>query len=267
MIPRTEGFLTTPDGESIWYETAGTGPALVLTHGLGGNAAVWFQQLPAFAASYQVITWDQRGFGRSTNHTGRCGPVSAVGDQLALLDHLGVDRAHLVGQSMGGWVVLGAALAAPDRVRSLVLSCTTAGIPPVAGPGFASEQVGEATGPRPLGVHPAVGDRLAAVDPARAYLYQALGTFGQRPPDTEFARMLAEYTHDPEALHRLEVPTLLLCGDRDPVMTPALVRDAAGRLPRARVVELPDRGHSPYFEDPDGWNDLVASFLTSVGAA
>ena len=63
MISRTEGFITVADGERVWYETAGEGPDLILTHGLGGNAAVWYQQVPYFAQHYRVISWDQRGFG------------------------------------------------------------------------------------------------------------------------------------------------------------------------------------------------------------
>ncbi len=266
MIERDEGYLRTPDGESIWYETAGRGCPLFLAHGLGGNAAVWYQQVPFFATRYRIITWDQRGFGRSSNLSGNVGPSSAASDQLLLMDHLGIDSAHLVGQSMGGWAVLGAALGSPRRVRSLVLACSTAGIPPLEEPPFDPDLIGASTGVRPLGVHPAIGERLPSIDPARAYLYQALGTFGDRPPDGEFARMLAGTMHDPDAVGDLDIPTLLISGSDDPVMTSARVRDASRRLPRAQVVELAGRGHSPYFEDPAGWNDLVDDFLRSLEA-
>jgi len=266
VIPRTEGRLTRPDGDEVWFESAGEGPTLVLSHGLGGNGATWFQQVPAFAEHHQVVTWDQRGFGRSTSTAGRVGPEVAVEDLLALLDHLDVGSAHLVGQSMGGWAVLGAALRAPERVRSLVLACTTAGIPAVHVAPFDPSGIGPRGGTRPLGVHPAVGERLPEIDPARAYLYQALGTFGRRPSDDELARLLAETTYDPDALGMLEVPTLFICASRDPLMSPELIRDAATRLPQATVVELSDRGHSPYFEDPDAWNAVVGDFLRTVGA-
>jgi 3-oxoadipate enol-lactonase len=267
MIERDEGYLNVPDGESIWFESAGSGRPLFLAHGLGGNAAVWYQQVPFFAAGYRVITWDQRGFGRSSNLSGKVGPVSAAADQLALMDNLGIDSAHLVGQSMGGWAMLGAALSEPDRVRSLVLACTTAGIPPIDESPLDIGPIGAPHGVRPLGVHPAIGERLPAIDPARAYLYQTLGTFGDRPPDAEFARMLSDTRYDPAALGRLDVPTLFICGSEDTVMTPARVRDASGRLPISHVVELVGRGHSPYFEDPEGWNAVVGEFLDSVEAS
>lgn len=260
LIPRSEGFVTVADGERIWYETAGTGPDLILSHGLGGNAAVWYQQVPYFAEHSRVISWDQRGFGRSSNAAGKHGPHSAAGDLLAIMDHLGSDQADVVGQSMGGWAALGLALTAPDRVRSLVLSCTTGGIPVLTGPREAPTGASTA-GALQLGQHPALGPRLPSVDIARAYLYQALGTFGSRPPDSEFFRILESTTFDDVALKNLNVPVLLITGEFDALMTPDLVRNAAAHLGQATVVEVPGRGHSIYFEDPDRWNEIVARFL------
>lgn len=266
MIRRIEGFMDTPDGEVIWFEVAGEGTPLMLAHGLGGNAAVWYQQVPVFARHHQVITWDQRGFGRSTNSSHRVDPRAAIADQVRLLDHLGVESVHLVGQSMGGWVALGTTLEAPDRVRSLVLASTTAGVPHLHVPGLDPSEIGPDGGTRPLGVHPAIGPGLAVTDPARAYLYQALGTFGSRPSDAEFARILTETVFEASRIGALGMPVLLICGSDDPIMTPLRVRDVAGRFADARVAEMPGLGHSPYFEDPDGWNAIVGGFLSSVEA-
>ncbi len=267
-IARTEGFLDR-GGERVWFETAGEGPDLILSHGLGGNGAVWFQQVPFFSRHRRVITWDQRGFGRSTNVTRGHGPLNAVSDIIALMDHLDVARADLVGQSMGGWASLGAAIAVSDRVRSVVLACTTGGIPVARGATVPAAEAASAassdTSPRiarPLGVHPAIGDRLPELDPARAYLYQALGTFGDRPSDDEFRRLLAGTSFDDEAVRGLSVPVLLIAGELDGLMTPTLLRAAATWLQESTVVELPGLGHSPYFEDPDTWNAAVANFLT-----
>jgi pimeloyl-ACP methyl ester carboxylesterase len=260
LIARTEGHLIAADGEQIWYETAGSGSDLILSHGLGGNAAVWYQQVPYFAQHYRVITWDQRGFGRSGNARGNHGPESAISDLIMLMDQLGVEKADLVGQSMGGWVTMGTALAAPDRVRSIVLACTTGGIPV----DLTAPESPLVSGPRQtraLGEHPAVGGRLQSLDMARAYLYQALGSFGHRPPDHEFFRILKDYTFDPVALAAFTGRALLIAGELDELMTPERIRAAAEYLTDATVVELSDRGHSPYFEDPQPWNDVVAKFL------
>ena len=262
MIERTEGHMIAADGEEIWYETAGSGPDLVLSHGLGGNAASWYQQVPYFAQHYRVITWDQRGFGRSGNAQGRPGPESATSDLIMLMDRLGVEQADLVGQSMGGWVTMGTALAVPERVRSIVLACTTGGIPV----GFGETGTPLAAKPRsarPLGEHPAVGGRLQSIDMARAYLYQALGSFGRRPSDDDFFKMLTNYTFEPDALASYAGRVLLIAGELDELMTPERLRSAATFLPESTVIELSDRGHSPYFEDPQPWNEVVARFLAT----
>ncbi|MDN5857078.1 MAG: alpha/beta hydrolase, partial [Pseudonocardia sp.] len=130
-IQRTAGLIDA-DGDVLYHETAGAGEPLVLCHGLGGNGGIWFHQVPAFARHRRVVVWDQRGFGRSTDH--RDSSVQrAVDDLERVLDHLGVDSCALVGQSMGGWAALGFALRSPERVRALVLSATTGGI---VAPGF-----------------------------------------------------------------------------------------------------------------------------------
>ena len=190
MIPRTEGFITVADGERVWYETAGEGPDLILTHGLGGNAAVWYQQVPYFAQHYRVISWDQRGFGRSTNENGNHGPVAAVSDLIEIMDLLDVDRAHVVGQSMGGWAALGTAIAVPDRVESVVLACTTGGIPVGFGPDSAPPLTAAPVTARPLGEHPRTDGRaVEAIEacvvglPTGLLIHPAARADGWRVPD------------------------------------------------------------------------------------
>lgn len=96
------GFIRS-DGEQIYFESWGAkGETVVLGHGMGGSHAVWCQQVPFLVQRYRVVTWDQRGFGRSTNNAGVTGPLPAAKDLLRLLDHLEIERAHIIGQSMGG---------------------------------------------------------------------------------------------------------------------------------------------------------------------
>ena len=261
-LPRATGFLGT-GGERLYYEVCGTGPDLVLCHGAGGNHAVWFQQVAWFAArGRRVTSWDQRGFGRSTDHAKEAGPAAAAADLLGLLDHLEIARADLVGQSMGGWAALGFALAEPERVRRLVLADTLGGAAPE---GLAAQirriATGAAAAPAAqLGLHPALDASLAARDPALAHLYQMLGGFGE-PDLARIAPQLWTTQHAPAALRALALPVLFVVGSRDPLFPPPLVRQAAALLPDARVVEIEGSGHSPYFEDAAAWNAAVAEFL------
>lgn len=265
-MKRETGFLER-EGERIYFECAGDGPALVLTHGAGGNHVVWFEQVPHFVKSRRVVLWDQRGFGRSTALGGPNSPERAVSDLAALLDHLGIARADLVGQSMGGWAVVGLALAQPQRARSLVLADTPGGIDTPAlrsawsnvgrGGGFAANE---------LGRHPAVAPDFFDRHPARAVLYQQLGGFGE-PKLADVLPGLVATRHAPAALAKLACPVLLVVGEVDGLFSPEVIAASAKQLPahcKARVAVIPRAGHSPYFEEPAAWNRVVEEFLASV---
>ena len=258
------------DGESLYYEVSGEGGIpLVLSHGAGGNHAVWFQQVAPFASGRCVVTWDHRGFGRSTDRAGRSGPQVAVGDLLAVLDHLGIHGADLVGQSMGGWTVVGAALASPALARSLVLADTTGGFTsPEIAAGFTDPGRPSFAGDGGLGIHPALGAPFSSREPARAHLYQMLGHMGGPDLDAIFPRLMA-VSHSAADAARLTMPVLCIVGELDALIPPACVEALGALLPDARVVQLPGAGHSPYFEVPEAWNAAVAGFLGSLesGAA
>jgi 3-oxoadipate enol-lactonase len=248
-------------GEEIYYECAAAeekGEVVVFGHGLGGNHAVWYQQVPIFADRYRVITWDQRDFGRSTNRNGQAGPAAAADDLIALLDHLEIDRAHLVGQSMGGWAVLGAALKAPERVRSLVITDSTAGV--------MTDRIAEVVSTRTraslpeavIGKHPAIGPGL---DPVKTFLYQEIGAFRGDVKDADMVMLLYTTTYPADAIGTLDVPVLLVVGAGDDLIPPAAVHEMKDVFKRAHVVEIEGAGHSPYFERPEEWNDTVLGFL------
>ena len=255
-------------GERIYWESTGDGEALVLTHGLGGNHAIWYQQVPELAKRFRVVTWDSRGFGRSTRATGELGFAASARDLLAVLDGLGVDRAHVVGQSMGGWIALRFALDHPGRVRSLVLADTPGGI---SSPELleifdrlaAQARTPQAVGGMPIDRHPALDDDLGRRDPVQAYLYRAIGSVAPAAP-AEMSPLMRNTTVTDAELRGLAVPVLFLVGTEDAIFPPGLIRAAAARVPGARVVEIPGAGHSPYFEMSEAWNRVVTTFLDGV---
>jgi 3-oxoadipate enol-lactonase len=252
------------DGDTIYYESAGEGAeTVVLSHGLGGNHAIWFQQVPRFSELYKVVTWDQRGFGMSTDKLSRTEPRIGASDLVALLDRIGVERAHLIGQSMGGWVVMGAALAAPDRVASLVICDSPAGvytprvIELISGP----RNAGGGTG---LGSHPAIGKRLSETDTPKAFLYQQIGGFRTGPDETDaIMRRVGATRYDIDDVKRLGLPSLCVVGGQDDLIPPAVMHEVASVL-GARCIEIDGAGHSPYFERPEAWNAAVLDFLSSL---
>ena len=259
---RATGFADS-GGERIYYEDVGAGdPPVVLCHGAGGNHAVWYQQVPVFARHRRVVSFDQRGFGRSTARGGPNRPDLAVRDLAAVLDAAGAaGPLDVVGQSMGGWCALGFALAQPARVRRLVLADTPGGImTPELAASLRSLGAGPAVPTDVLGRHPALGASLVARDPARAYLYQMLGAFGE--PDLAKVAPSLFGTVVPDAqLAALALPVLFVVGAEDALFPPSAIRASAAKVPGACVAEIADAGHSPYFEQPEAWNRAVGEFL------
>jgi 3-oxoadipate enol-lactonase len=258
------------DGESIYFEVTGDGPdTIVLGHGYGGNHAVWFQQVPEFARDYRVVTWDQRGFGRSTNHAGKVDPTTAAGDLAALFDHLNIERAHVVGQSMGGWTALTFALDHPERVISLTLSASIGGIftPRIEADFDAylrNSAAAQADGPPAIGRHPALRAGFADEDLAKAFLYEQLGSLAP-PASPAIPQILRQTKVDPARLQSFNRPVLFIAGSADDIFPPDMMTEAAAQVPRSQVALLRGAGHSGYFEVPGDWNGALRSFLSTTG--
>ncbi|MDQ1489694.1 MAG: hypothetical protein QOJ23_2208 [Actinomycetota bacterium] len=252
----TTGFVDN-EGERIYYEITGSGSPLVLCHGLGGNHAIWWRQLDTFAAEHTVITWDQRGFGNSTCASGDFGPAPARRDLAALLDTVCPgDSVHLVGQSLGGWVALGFALAHPGRLRSLVLSTTLAGAAGEETDRFVAPGVPARTRRR----HPVLSEAFCGEEIDLAVLYNQISSFGAKPPAPAVVAQMRADTFPAAALGALDVPTLLIGATDDRYCPPAVMRRVAAAIPGAGFTELPG-GHSAYYETPELWNGAVLTFI------
>ena len=263
---REAGFAETSDGARIYYEKIGGGPAIVFLHGLGGNHAVWHRQAPFFARNHTVVLIAQRGFAPSLP-TGKAYDTDVLADDVAaVLDALAIDSADVVGQSMGGWTALALALSVPERVRNLVLADTVGGIfdeqiaAHYAATVDRARDLGRTT--PPLGQHPALDADFSRRHPADAYLYQLFATFGSPPPG-DVAEKLGRNVFDLDRVRALTVPTLFIVGERDVIFPVDIVRRAAGHVANAEVTVIEDSGHSPYFEQPDRWNQVLARFLAA----
>jgi 3-oxoadipate enol-lactonase len=244
------------NGADLYYEEHGTGPALVFVHGGGGNHLSWWQQIPVFAQQHRCIAYDQRGFGASTP-AGAGDPDVLAADLIALLDHLQVERAVLVAQSLGGWAAWGVAARQPWRVRALLMADTPGGVPaPEAEQLFAGLQQRMRSGEPPLAR--ALGPDLARTRPDLVFLYWQIQ--GLNPPlvaSPEFAARLARRLPAPG----YTAPTLFVVGEQDEMIAPAVIAAAAAAVPGARLLRVPDAGHSVYFEKAQTFNAALRELL------
>ncbi|RIL07356.1 MAG: hypothetical protein DCC71_03330 [Proteobacteria bacterium] len=246
----------------------GAGPPLVLLHGLGTSSALWKHQIGPLGAHLRLVALDLRGFGRSSRPTapGAYAIAEMAADVVAVLDQLGLERAHLLGASMGGFVAQVVATLHPARVDRLVLAQTSARM----------------TIPRDI-----VESRIAVLrrDPMERYAELVAAQALAQPADPAVQRWLVGILarNDARAYEQvlveglgrfdwtdrcreIEAPALVVVGGRDLVIPPEGGRDLARRLPHAALVELPNVGHIGYAEDPSAFNASVLRFLQEVAA-
>ena len=259
------------EGRRLYFESQGEGPALVLLHGAGSNAATWWQQLPAFRARHRVITLDLRCFGRSEAPMAEFGHRHFVPDVRAVFDDLQVDRAAVVGQSLGGMVGLRLALQHPERVSAFVACDSPLGVdhPAIL---EALERRARHADSKTLEQR-SLGAWFLQREPERAALYAQINAFNpgtHSVPPAEWKAAMARLM-DPagllrfDALSGLRCPVLWLVGAEDPLVPVQAMRDAQARAPGSELAVVDDCGHSTYFEKPAVFNHLVMDFLARRG--
>lgn len=245
------------DDARIYYETHGDGPWLVFCHGAGGNHLSWWQQVPAFATRFRCVVYDQPGWGRSTTAHGP-DPARFAPDLRRLMDRLEIGRAALVGQSMGGWAVLGAALATPARVTHLVLASTLGGLTDAATRAMLLRMI-DAGAEQPVDARTALAADFPERAPAATFLFEEIATMNP-PLEPAFLRALIELEVAPPTAAP-PFPVAFVAGDQDRLFPPPLIRAAHGRMPGATLTTVPGAGHSVYFERPDAFNAAVDALL------
>jgi pimeloyl-ACP methyl ester carboxylesterase len=264
------------DGTRLYYEEAGRGTPIIFIHEFAGDYRSWEPQLRFFSRYFRCIAYNARGFPPSDipEDGGRYSQEHARDDAIAVLEHLKLDRAHVVGLSMGGFAALHFGIAYPQRARSLV----------VAGCGYGAE-------PEKRDKFRAECEAAAAsfeADWADAAKKYALGPtrvqFQNKDPRgwAEFAQQLAEHSARGQALtmrgvqmkrpslyeltdamRKINVPTLIVTGDEDdPCLEPGLLMKR--HIPTAGLVVLPWSGHTINIEEPEPFNRALMEFFLRV---
>lgn len=256
------------DGTSVAWREAGDGPVVLLLHGLGGSRTAWEPQLDALSGDHRVVAWDLPGYGASPPLDG---PLTfpALADAVAgLLDTLGVERAPLVGLSLGGMVALHTALEHPDRVGGLVLLDTS----PAFGLDGTDPDEWRAARRRPLdaGLTPAdfAEDVLRSVAGAGfggEALDQAVAAMARIPAEGLRAVIDLLPTHDVrDRQGAIAAPTLVVVGEHDAETPLAYSEALAAGIPDARLEIVAGAGHLTNLEQPDAVNRLLAGFLPTT---
>jgi 3-oxoadipate enol-lactonase len=273
-VTRMESGVLEYDGGALAWESAGEGPDVVFLHPGLWDGRVWDEQFGVFSRTYRVLRFDFRGYGRSSRpEPGR--PYSHVDDLAAVMDAASVERAALVGCSMGGSTAIDFALTYPSRVSALVLA--SSGMNGFDDDRLTPEEEAELELlDAPVAEAMEAGD-IERAERARLRIWAPLGTedeAGRRIREIAFDN-IHEMTMDetgrrdisPPAIERLEqieAPTLVLPADNDPLVFRRLSASLTERIPDARLVQIPETDHVVNMRRAAEFNRVVLGFLGEV---
>ncbi len=262
------------NGVSVYYEVAGSGEWLVLTHGSWTDASGWAQVVARLSERYRVLVWDRRGHSRSKAGEGRGSQAEDAADLAALIERVSDGPVHAVGSSYGANVTLTLVAERPDLVAS-----AAAHEPPVFGllegtrdRGLVEDLAAVEGELSVVGQLISSGDHRGAAEHFVEHVALGPGSWSQLPAAfrsvlegnaATFLDELADETSlaiDTAALAVTDVPLLLTHGTDSPRLFPAVVARLAEVLPRARVEVLVGSGHVPHVTHPDAWTAGLVTF-------
>jgi 3-oxoadipate enol-lactonase len=253
------------NGITINYQVDGPegAPWIVLSNSLATNLAMWDQQADDFKGAFRVLRYDQRGHGGTDAPAGRYTFEQLIADALALMDGLGIKKAHFGGLSMGGATALGFAQKHPDRLDKVIVCDTPCQSTPTSTQQWEERIViAQQQGMEPL-VEPTVGrwfppEVIAAKPPHVDKVRQMVRT---TPVNGFIGCAAALANHDyASAVATVTRPVLFMAGEKDGV-TPVAMRKLSAALPGSRYVELPSAGHISNMDQPEGFTWAIADFL------
>ncbi|MCI0855530.1 MAG: alpha/beta hydrolase [Chloroflexi bacterium] len=250
------------NGIDIYYEEHGSGPAIILTHGLGDSASLWAPLAEALGDSYRLIAWDMRGHYR-TEAPAELSEYTqdiVVEDLRALCDHLGLEKAVHGGHSLGGYTALRFHEKYPERVSALVLHA--------AGPGYRNEEASQAWTDRLAGIAEKQEARFGLDDRVSAKELRTgapqLGEISQHVVHgiTNVERGVMAHPSFTDAT-KINVPALVIVGENDKAYVASSGYFEA-KLPQGKKIVIKDAGHPAALEQPEAVNAAIHEFLDGV---
>jgi pimeloyl-ACP methyl ester carboxylesterase len=272
-------YATTDDRVKLWYEETGAGQPIVFVHEFAADHRSWEPQMRHFGQRYRCITYSARGYPPSDvpESPDSYSQSRATDDIASVMDHLRIDKAHVVGLSMGGFATLHFGFRHPQRALSLV----------VAGCGYGAEKEQQAKFRSEVETVAKTLKEEGMAKFAEKYAYGPTRVqFENKDPRgfAQFKKELGEHSALGSAntqigvqgqrpslydlldkMRALTVPTLILTGDEDwPCLAPSLLMKR--EIPSAALAVMPNCGHTINIEDPDQFNRLVGDFIVQVEA-
>ena len=253
---------------AIAVEHGGEGPLVMFLHGIGGRRQNFATQLPVFANDWHTAAWDARGYGDSDDYRGALDFNDFSRYLVRVLDHLNVEKAHLVGQSMGGRICLDFYALFADRVATLTLCGVHASFGE-----FTEAERREFVdrrrkplmeeGKTPAEMAPPLARHLLAPDAPDEVFDQVVASVSALHVES-YVKTIEATTHYDRSgiLSEIAAPTLVVVGEHDALTSPAMERELADRIPGARYELMTGCGHMANLERPEEFNRIIGDFVT-----
>jgi 3-oxoadipate enol-lactonase len=255
---------------NMHYEVHGEGHPFLLISGLGNDLNSWASQVPEFAKKYRVIAFDNRGSGRTDAPDQPYSIRMMMEDTVGLMDALRIEKAHVLGVSMGGYIAEELAITYPGRIASLVLATTSVG-PYLVKISILEAWAREALrGMRPLAFFQIMlpfmfNDRCFETPEVLEMAVGTIAGHSSTPPHILARQMTACIEHDArDRISRIAAPTLVLAGKEDPFVPFSLSEELAASIPNARLEVLDGGGHGFSGATAEKFNRAVLEFLREV---
>ena len=253
------------NGININYRVEGRGEPLVMIMGFTASRSGWIRQIPFFRKYYRVVTFDNRGVGKSDKPPGPYSTRMMADDTVRLMDLLGIEKAHIVGLSMGGMIAQELAINYPQRIMKLILAATYARQDETSGDSLEQAEFLQLTPEKKASA--LMG--LAFNKPFYRFVFGLLGRVLTRFTGASGRVGIAEQSeaclrHNTlERLPLITAPTLVIVGTGDRLIKPVSSEVIAGKIPNAKLVRVEGGSHSFPFEMKNVFNREVLNFLQS----
>jgi len=259
------------DDIQIYYEIHGNGEPLLLIMGYGSNSGHWLAILDKLAKEHRVIIFDNRGTGRSDKPDIPYTAKMMTGDIIGLLDAIGIGATNVLGVSMGGMIAQEFALSYPERIKSLILGCTSCGGPNAIPPSpeamaflFDPEQAKLSNEEKALATIPWLWNKdFIDKHPEAVKRYVAVTTEHPTPPHSytcqaNFIMAFSSY----DRLPGLKAPTLVICGTKDRLIQPENSKILASRIANAKLTIIENAGHGFMSDSAEESSKIILRFLS-----
>lgn len=257
------------DGVRTYCEESGSGPPLVLVHGLGGSTALWSKVVPSLAEEFRVVAYDLRGSGR-TPATGGTTLAELVGDLRGLIDRLDLGRPLVMGHSIGGSIALAHAAAHPEQVCAVVGVGAPSELPEAGRDGMRTRaETVEASGMKAVAETVATNGMAPSFREAYPEELQSFVSLLEENDPAGYST-LCRVVADVDvvvAFERIAAPVLLVAGALDAVVPPDANAANAARIRNARAVTVDDSAHLLPWEKPDVLLEVARPFLREAADA